>query len=103
VPLEHQALWLLRSALREQCPHEYKRGISEDGTPWAAFYHLATGEIIAHISRSANGYTLMWSDRRRFEVERLDSLNGMLRWAGRAAQAIQHHSPPMHYSDPTYL
>ena len=93
----------MRLGIRELCPHEYKRGIADDGTPWAAFYHLGTGEIIAHISRSANGYTLMWSDRRRFEVERLDSLSGMWRWAGKAAQAIQQRSPLKHYLDPTYL
>ena len=98
-PIEHQALWSLRRSLREHCPHQYRRGTGEDGTPWAAFYHSHTGEVIAHITRTQNGYTLMWPDRRGFEVERLDCLTGMLRWAGRtvaAAQWCASSSPAAH-------
>jgi hypothetical protein len=77
LPVEYQALGSLQRVLGEYCPHEYQRGIAEDGTPWAAFYHSQTGELIARITRSKRGYVLSCRDCRR-EAVRLEQLAGTL-------------------------
>jgi hypothetical protein len=55
-----------------------QHGVSDDGTPWTAFYELDHGEFVVHIARHGRGYVLLWPDQTSvplFQMEKLVQLD----------------------------
>src|SRR4051812_16260912 len=85
-PWERSVLGGMQRAFAQQgvmtdCQH----GMSDNHTPWTAFYTVNTHSFVAHVARHERGYVLLWPDRTSIRVEEMEQLVEAVR-----SSAIQH-------------